>query len=102
MIAGTYRSDKPINFTGIDKIHIKADRVNGTIVNGIREPILYSFALDMPAGHKIYKEPKLKRLRKKNKSVLSHIKFYLEDDDHKPIIFNGGTISFTCQLFKIK
>ena len=35
------------------------------------------------------------------KSSLSHITFYLEDDDHKSVDFIGGTISFTCQLFKI-
>ena len=26
----------------------------------------------------------------------------LEDDDHKPVDFNSGTIGFTCQLIKIK
>ena len=30
---------------GVDKVHLKADCVQGSIVNGIREPILYSFAL---------------------------------------------------------
>ena len=30
------------------------------------------------------------------------ITFYLEDDDHKPVDFNGETISFTCQLIKIE
>ena len=36
-----------------------------------------------------------------NKSVISHITFYLEDDDPKPVDFNGETIGFTCQLFRI-
>ena len=35
------------------------------------------------------------------KSVLSHVTFCLEDDDHKAVNFNGETISFTCQLNKI-
>ena len=39
--------------------------------------------------------------KKINKSVLSHIRFYLEDDDHKPVDFNGKTLSFTCQPIKI-
>ena len=101
LIAGSYRSDKPINFTGIDKIHLKCDCVQGSIVNGIREPILYSFALSSPPGHKIYKEPRIKLLKKINKSILSHINFYFEDNDYKPVDFNGETISFTCQLVKI-
>ena len=57
LIAGSYKSDKPNNITGIDKIHLKCDCIQGSIVNGIREPILYSFALSSPPGHKIYKEP---------------------------------------------
>ena len=101
IIAGTYTSDRPINITGIDKVHLKCDCIQGSIVNGVREPILFSFALSSPPGHKIYKEPRVKLFKKVNKSVLSHITFYFEDDDHKAVDFNNETISFTCQLIKI-
>ena len=101
IIAGSYKSDKPINITGIDKIHLKSDCIQRSIVNGKREPILFSFALSSPPGHKIYKEPRVKLFKKINKSVLSHITFYFEDDDYKPVDFHGETISFTCQLIKI-
>ena len=100
LIAGLYKSDRPIKITGNDKIHLKCDCIQGSIVNGIREPILYSFALSSPPGHKIYKEPRIKLFKKINKSLLSHITFYFEDDDHKPVDFNNETISFTCQLIK--
>ena len=98
---GWCKSDRPINITGIDKIHLRCDCINGSIVNGIREPNLYSFALSSPPGHKIYKEPRIKHFKKINKSVLSHIRFYFEDDDHKSVDFNGETVSFTSQLIKI-
>ena len=101
LIAGSYKSDKPINITGIDKIHLKCNCIQGSIINGIREPILYSFAMSSPPGHKIYKEPRVKLFQKVNKSVLSQITFYFEDDDHKLVDFNNEMISFTCQLIKI-
>ena len=101
IIAGSYKSDKPINFTGSDKIHLKCDCIQGSIVNGIRQPILYSFALSSPPGYKIYKEPRVKLFKKINKSVLSHISFYFEDDDHEPVDFHNETISFICQLIEI-
>ena len=66
LIAGSYKSDKPSNITGIDKIHLKCDFIQGSIVNGIREPILYGFALSLPPGHRTYNEPRIK-LFKKNK-----------------------------------
>ena len=91
-----------MNITGIDKVHLKCDCIKGSFVNGIREPVLYSSALSLQPGHKIYKEPRVKRYKTLNKSVLSHIIFYLEDDDQKPGDFDGETISFTCQLTKIQ
>ena len=101
LIPGSYQSERPINITGIDKVHLKCDCIDGSIMNGIREPILYSFSLDQPPGHKIYKEPKVKLFKKINKSILSHITFYLEDDDYKPVDFNNEIVLFTCQLIKI-
>ena len=101
LIAGSYESDRPINITSIDKVHLKCDCVDGSIVIAIREQILYSFSLDQPPGQTIYKEPKVKLFKKFNKSVLSHITFYLEDDDYKQVDFKNETISFTCQIIKI-
>ena len=72
LIVGSYKSDKLINITGIDKIHLKCDCNNGSIVNGVREQILYSFAFSSPPGHKIYKEPRIKLFEKVNKSVVSN------------------------------
>ena len=101
LIAGSYKSDKPINITRIDKVHLKGNVVDGSIVNGVQEPFLYSFALDQPPGHKIYKEPKVKLFKNINKRVLSHITFYLEDEDYKPVDFNNESVSIACQLNKI-
>ena len=101
LIAGSYKGNRPINITGIDKIHLKCDCIQGSIVNGAREPILFSFALSSPPGHKIYKGFRNKLFKKVYKSVLSHITFYFEDDDYKPVDFHAETISFTCQLIRI-
>ena len=101
LIAGLYKSERPINITGIDKVHLKCDCIDGSVMNGTREPILYSFSLDQPPGHKIYKEPKVKLFKKINESILSHITFYFEDDDYKSVEFNNEIVLFTCQLIKI-
>ena len=60
LIAGSYKSDRPINITEIDKVHLKCDCIIGSIVSGIRKPILYSFGLNSPPGHKIFKELRVK------------------------------------------
>ena len=49
----------------------------------------------------MYKVPKIKLFKRINKSVLSHLTFYLEFEGYKPVDFNNEIVSFTCQLIKI-
>ena len=72
LMAGSYKSEKPINITGIDKVHLKTFCVLGSVVNGVRESILYSFALDQLPGYKINKEPRIKLFKRTNEPVFSH------------------------------
>ena len=101
LISGLYKSDRPINITGIDKVHLKCDCIQGSIVNGIGEPILFSFALSSSPRQKIFTKLRIKFFKRKNKSVLSHITFYFQDNDHKPVDFHYETVWFTCKLIKI-
>ena len=101
LIAGSCDSEIPINNTSIDKVRLKCKCIDWSIVNGVRESILYSFALSSQPGHKIYNKPKVMLFKKINKPVLSHQTFHLEDDDHKPVVFNGELISLIFQLTKI-
>ena len=100
LISELYKSNKLNNFTGV-QVFPKSPCNKGSIVNGIQKPILYSLAPDNQPGQKIYKEPRIKLFAKINKSILSHITLYLGDADHELPHFNGDTISFTCQLYKI-
>ena len=67
---GRYKSNKHITITAIDKILLKSDCINGSIVNGIQESILYNFALSSSPDHKTYKTPRILLFEKKYKSVL--------------------------------
>ena len=74
--AGTQRSEKPVMITTTDKVHLKCDCVDGSIVNGIREQILFSFNLSSPPGYKIIKEPIIILYEKINKTRLDSIQFF--------------------------
>ena len=50
-----YTNDEILNLSTIDQILLKCDVFNGSVVNGIREPILFSFVLDIPAGYKVFR-----------------------------------------------
>ena len=80
---------------------MKCDVIDGSVVNGLRQPILYSFVLDKKPGYKVFSEPETKHYKKINKSVLNTITFYLEDDNNEQVGFNGETLTFTLQMIKI-
>ena len=96
-----YISQKIVNLSNTNKIHLKCDVIDGSVVNGLRQPILYSFVLDKKPGYKVFSEPETIHYKKMNKSVLNTIKFYLEDDNNEEVDFNGETLTFTLQMMKI-
>ena len=98
---GTHTSEKPVMITTTDKVHLKCDCVDGSIVNGIREQILFSFILSAPPGYKIINNPTTVLYKKINKTRLDQIQFFLEDSNHNPVDFNNETLTFTIQIIKI-
>ena len=58
--------------TTTDKVHLKCDCVDGSIVNGIREQILFSFNLSAPPGYKIIKEPNTVLYKKDKQNRTGH------------------------------
>ena len=55
---GVYTNDKIIlNLNTINKIHLKCDIIVGSVVDGVRQPILLSFILDKPAGYILFCQP---------------------------------------------
>ena len=45
-----YLSQKNVNLSSTNKIHLKCDCIDGTIQDGVRQPILFDFVLDKPSG----------------------------------------------------
>ena len=98
---GVYTNDKIILYLNtIDKIHLKCDAIDGCIQDGLRQPILFSFNLDKPAGYKVFCEPETIHYKKINNSVLNSITFFLEDNNDE-VNFNGETLTFTLQMIQI-
>ena len=96
-----YLSQKIVNLSNTNKIHLKCDATDGSVVDGVRQPILYSFVLDKPSGYKVFSEPESIHYKKIKKSVLNTITFYLEDDNNKEVDFNGETLTFILQMITV-
>ena len=80
---------------------MKLDVIDGSVVDGFRQPILYSFVLDKPTGYKAFSEQETVPYKNKKKSVLNTIKFYLEDERNKEVDFIRETLNFTLKMIEI-
>ena len=98
---GVYTSEKILNLSAIDKSHLKCDVIDGSVQNGVRQPILFGFILDKASGYKVFCEPETLHYKRINKSVLNTITICLEDDNHNEVDFNGKTLTFTLGMIKI-
>ena len=94
-------SQKNVNLSTSNKLHLKCDVINGSVVNGLRQPILYSFVSEKLSGYKVFSQPETIHYKKVNKYVLNTIAFYLEDDNNEEVNFNGETLTFTLQMIEI-
>ena len=99
---GVYTSDKIfLKLNTINKIHLKCDCIDGSVQDGVRQPILFSLVLDKPSGYKVFCQPETIHYKKINISVLNTMMFYLEDDNNEEVDFNQETLTFTLQMIKI-
>ena len=96
-----YTSQKIVKLNSTNKIHLECDCIDSSVLNGIPQPILFSFVLDKPSGYKVFCEPETIHYKKIIKSVLHTISFYLDDDNSEEVNFNGETLTFTLQMIKI-
>ena len=80
---------------------MKCDCIDGSIQNGLRQPIHFSFVLDKPARYKVFWEHETIHYKKMNKSVLNTITFYLEDNNNEEFDFFQETLTFTLQMIKV-
>ena len=89
-----------VHLSNTNKRHLKKN-INGSTINRVQQPILYSFVLDQPPGYKVFCKPETINDKKMKKSVFNILSFHLEDDNNEEVIFNGETLTFTLQLIKI-
>ena len=96
-----YFSEKIVNLISTNRIILKCDAIDGSVVNCLKEPLLISFVLDKPARYNVFCEPEMINYKKIIENVLNTVTFCLQDDKSKEVDFNQKILTFTSQLIKI-
>ena len=69
---GIYNNEKITKLSTIYKVHLKCDCIDGSLVNSLRQPILYSFVLDKPRGYKVFCESEAIHYKKNKQICFEH------------------------------
>ena len=80
---------------------MKCDVIDSSVVNDLRQPVLYSFTLVKKPGYNILHEPETIHFKKFNKLFLNTITFYLEDDNNEEGNCKRKTLIFTLPMINI-
>ena len=62
--AGVYTSNKILNINTKDQFHFECDVIDGSILCGVHNPVLYSFVLSKPSGYKVLHQPETVHYKK--------------------------------------
>ena len=66
LIVHVYILKKILNFSTIEKNHLKCNVIICSVVNGLRQPLLYSFDLGKLSGYKVFCHPGAIHYKKMN------------------------------------
>ena len=92
---GVYTSESFTNLSKITKIHLKCVCIDGSVLNCVREPILYSFFSNKQPGYNVFCQNETVQKIKTNKYVLNTTTSCLENNNRKEVNSHGETLTFT-------
>ena len=99
--AGVYTSDKSSSLSTIDKIHLKYDCINGSIINGFQQPTVYSVVLNKLPDFEVFCELETLQYKNNIQICFEFCNIFFEDDDQERDKFNVETLNFTLQMIGI-
>ena len=99
---GHHISDSKVNIIDFNSIFVNCDCINGSYVNGISSPVLYSFGPKVSPGYRIVESPVNLVYLPINRKTLSEFNIWITDQDGSPIDFRGENITCRFHIRNIK
>lgn len=92
------QSTETVNIMNINPIMIHLDVVEGSFVNGVMKPVIYSFSPNVPPSFKIIEAPKNIIYAKINQKHISYINVKITDQDSNLLNLRGKNISMRLHI----
>lgn len=93
-------SDNFVNILSVNIINVEVSIIEGSTINGIKKPVIYSFFPDVQFGFKINKEINNPFFLPTSNKTISRINIKLTDQDGKLIENNNETVDLRFLLYE--
>ena len=95
---GKHEGENIVDILSVNTILVNCDIVEGSYLDGLQKPILYSFFPDVPPGFKINEKPSTVVYLPVTIPTINSIHIWLTDQDHKPLNLRGEKITIRLHL----
>lgn len=93
-------SDNFVNILSVNIINVEVSIIEGSTINGVKKPVIYSFFPDVQFGFKINKEINNPFFLPTSNKTISRINIRLTDQDGKLIENNNETVDLRFLLYE--
>jgi len=98
LTSGYNISPKPVDIIKVNSIRVNVDIIEGSYVDGIPGPTIYSFFPKANPGYKVIERPTYPIFYSVSVYDISYIRVWLTDQNEKPIDLRGETLSIQIAL----
>ena len=95
---GKHEGQNIVKILSVNSILVNCDIIEGSYLNGIQKPVLYSFFPDVPPGYKLNEKPSTPVYLPVTIPSINSIRIWLTDQDHNPLNVRGEEITIRIHL----
>jgi len=95
---GEHEGENIVDILSVNSILVNCDIIEGSYLNGVQEPVLYSFFPDVPPGYKMNEKPNTVVYLPVTIPAINSIHIWLTDQNLKPLNLRGETITIRLHL----
>lgn len=100
LIIGENISDNFVNILSVNIINVEVSIIEGSTINGVKNPVIYSFFPDVQFGFKIIKEINNPFFLPTSNKTIARINIKLTDQDGKLLENNNETVDLRFLLYE--
>jgi hypothetical protein len=95
---GEHEGEQIVNILSVNTILVNCNIIEGSYINGVQKPVLYSFFPDVPPGYKINEKPSTAVYLPVTIPRINSIHVWLTDQNHRPLNVREEEITIRLHL----